>query len=841
MKDSTPAQILPRILALETERGFKDSAVTGGMDAYLSYLVAHSAHEIPAELLRHIDSISSLSRGYAGLDATARARWVAETLKILTRAERVPPPTSRDFAEETSTSDEALHSPLRSDFAGDKPGISHEQTVSPLQRPVTVMRGISTKTAGLLARLGVHTVDDLLHILPRRYIDFTRIVPVSQLHAGLDQTVVGRIERAQAIRMGQMTNTQAYLRDATGEIRVLWFNQPWLARQMSGGRDVALSGQVRWFGRSKVMESPEWEPADASGLHTGRLVPVYPLTRGLSARSMRKWVAAALEMGRPHITEYLPASTLERRRLAPLHEAIPQVHFPDDLNRAAIARRRLAFDELLALQLGLAITKRRWQTSLPGRPMTTRNEALQSFLARLPYTLTTDQEQVIEELNHDLARAIPMARLLQGDVGSGKTVVALYALLVSVTNGYQGALMAPTEVLAEQHFKTCLSLLSGQEASSSRDEGTPLEADSFRTSPVRRATLPDGTEVTLALLLGSLTARQRAYVRDAIRDGVVDIAIGTQALVQSGVEFESLGLAIVDEQHRFGVSQRGQLRQKGFNPHFLVMTATPIPRSLALAMFGDLDLSTIRMFPAGRQVIDTHIVSSGGATRVYEFIRRQVANGRQAYVVCPLIEESDNLSVAAATEEYEHLSNHVFPDLKVGLLHGGLRSDDKERIMRTFRDGGIQVLVTTTVIEVGVDVPNATVMVIQGAERFGLSQLHQLRGRVGRGEHKSYCILMTDTPSGDAVKRLKALQSTRDGFALAEKDLELRGPGDFLGTQQSGLPELRVATLTDLAVLEIARDEARRLIAEPGFEKDEQYRALRNRVEGLWRRNMEWS
>jgi len=840
MNETTPVQILRRILALETERGFEDSAVTGGMDAHLNYLVAQSAHELPAELLRHIHSILSLSRGYAGLDAAARAKWVANTLQILSGTEKATLPSQSPPGKQTSTSGEFRRGPVHSDLAIDSAGISHEQTTSPLERPVTVLRGISTKTASLLARLGVQTVDDLLHILPRRYIDFSRVVPVSQLQAGLDQTVVGRIERAQALRMGQMTNTQAYLRDATGEIRVLWFNQPWLARQMSGGRHVALSGQVRWFGRSKVMESPEWEPADASGLHTGRLVPVYPLTRGLSARSMRKWVAAALEMGRPHITEYLPASTLQRRRLAPLHEAIPQVHFPDDLNRASIARRRLAFDELLALQLGLAITKRRWQHSLPGRPMTTRNELLESFIARLPYTLTTDQERVIEELNHDLARPIPMARLLQGDVGSGKTVVALYALLVAATNGYQGALMAPTEVLAEQHFKTCLSLLRGQEASSSRDE-TPLEADSFRTSPVRRVTMPDGTEVTLALLLGSLTARQRAYVRDAICDGVVDIAIGTQALVQSGVEFESLGLAIVDEQHRFGVSQRGQLRQKGFNPHFLVMTATPIPRSLALAMFGDLDLSTIRMFPAGRQVIDTHIVSSGGASRVYEFIRRQAANGRQAYVVCPLIEESDNLSVAAATEEYEHLSNHIFPDLKVGLLHGGLRSDDKERIMRTFRDGDIHVLVTTTVIEVGVDVHNATIMVIQGADRFGLSQLHQLRGRVGRGEHKSYCILMTDTSSGDAVQRLKALQSTRDGFALAEKDLELRGPGDFLGTQQSGLPELRVATLTDLAVLEAARDEARRLVSEPGFEKDEQYRALRDRVEGLWRRNMEWS
>ena len=830
-----------KILALETDKGFTDSAVIGGLDQYLARLLKDGWNSLPADLLTHINLVVTADGGYSGWNATQRSSWVTIAISLAGTSGRTSKPsrsTSQSTVAQPHT--QSTKKPTTSASAPSPSSESAKET-GPLSRPVTSLRGISTKTAALLARLGVTTIDDLLHLLPRRYVDFTRIVPIARLQVGMDQTIVGQVQSSQPIRMGRMNNTQAFISDATGTVRALWFNQPWLAKQMPPGRHIALSGQVRWFGRGKVMESPEWEPSDSSGLHTGRLVPVYPLTRGLSARTMRKWVAAALEMTRGHLHEYLPSDILQRHQLASLGDAIQQTHFPDDAEKAARGRQRLAFDELLALQLGLVITKRRWQTTQPARPMTIHRDSLAAFVSQLPFSLTSDQRKAIDEISHDLARPVPMARLLQGDVGSGKTVVALHSLLIAAMNGLQGALMAPTEVLAEQHFKTCMALLLGPNTISNGLDSLYPQLEALRDNPIQTVPTTDGNGITFGLLLGSLTVKQRNAVRDAIRSGRVDIAIGTQALVQEEVSFDRLGLAIVDEQHRFGVSQRGQLRQKGFNPHVLVMTATPIPRSLALAVYGDLDLSAIHSIPAGRQEIETHIVPPEASNKVYPFIRKHVAEGRQAYVVCPLIEESDKLGVTAATEEYEHLSRHIFPDLNVGLLHGGLRTDEKERIMRTFRDGDIDVLVSTTVIEVGVDVPNATVMLILGADRFGLSQLHQLRGRVGRGTHKSYCLLLAETPSLEAKRRLNALKETSDGFALAEQDLALRGPGDFLGTQQSGLPELRVATLTDLSVLEIARSEAQRLVNEGDFETGEQYVALRERVAGLWQSGMEWS
>ena len=843
MSDVNRGVSFTKILGLETDKGYTNHAVIGGLDAYLARVVETEWTALSPNLLAHIQVVLSSPGGYAAWDTGRRASWVSGALALGPSGPQEHVSSHKRPTSAGTRNQRHASSPYSPSKTTSEPSRKPETThiANPLTMPVTSLRGISTKTASLLTRLGVTTVDDLLHLLPRRYIDFTRIVPIGQLQVGGEQTVVAQVQRAQVIRMGQMTNTQAYVSDGTGTVRTLWFNQPWLAKQMYPGRHIALAGQVRWFGGSKVMEGPEWEPADSTGLHTGRLVPVYPLTRGLSARSMRKWVSAALQLSEGHIVEYLPTDIIERNHLPALEAAIRQTHFPEDIESAATGRHRLAFDELLALQLGLVITKRRWQTSQPARPMTIYPGPLGSFLNELPFKLTADQRNAIAEIGHDLSRPIPMARLLQGDVGSGKTVVALYALLIAVLNGLQGALMAPTEVLAEQHFKTCMALLQGSNnTGNGLGSGSP-EMESLRDNPIRPVVTPDGRTVTLGLLLGSLTNRQRNTVREAIHSGEIDIAIGTQALVQEGVTFNQLGLAIVDEQHRFGVSQRGQLRQKGYNPHVLVMTATPIPRSLALAVYGDLDLSAIHSIPAGRQTIETHIIPPEVSNKVWPFVRKHVAEGRQAYVVCPLIEESDKLGVTAATEEYEHLSRHIYPDLKVGLLHGGLRTDEKERIMRSFRDGDIHVLVSTTVIEVGVDVPNATIMVILGADRFGLSQLHQLRGRVGRGRHKSYCLILAETPSLEGKKRLEALKSTSDGFELAEQDLELRGPGDFLGTQQSGLPELRVATLTDLSILENARAEAQRLVDEPHFETGEQYVALRQRVDGLWQSGMEWS
>ena len=436
-----------------------------------------------------------------------------------------------------------------------------------------------------------------------------------------------------------------------------------------------------------------------------------------------------------------------------------------------------------------------------------------------------------------------MSRLLQGEVGSGKTVVALAALLIAVSNGLQGALMAPTEVLAEQHYRTIELLLRDSEGP---DNGGPTPSATHPAleslhDPIRTIGGVGGRQTTLALLTGSLTAANRRRVHAQLASGDVDIVVGTQALIQREVTFKRLGLAIVDEQHRFGVLQRGGLRQKGFNPHVLVMTATPIPRSLALAVYGDLDLSVIDKLPPGRQETVTRVISSSQMDRLYRFLRSQILAGRQAYVICPLISESPKLEARAATEEYRRLREVVFPDLRLGLLHGGLAPRQKDEVMRSFRDASIDILVSTTVVEVGVDVPNATVMIILGAERFGLSQLHQLRGRVRRSSERSYCILVSDTPSRTTRERLRVVAATQDGFALARHDLELRGPGDFLGTQQTGLPELRIATLKDLSMLEAARSEALRLIADSRFDSAAEYTGVRERVTELWRDNVEWS
>ena len=713
--------------------------------------------------------------------------------------------------------------------------------------PVTALRGVSTKTAANLARLGVSTIVDFVYLLPRRYLDYTQIRRVSELEIDRDQTVTGTVVRIRVTPFGRRPGTEAYLRDESGMVRVLWFNQPWIARNLPANREIVVSGAVHLFRTEKVIESPEWEPVHSAGINTGRLVPVYPLTSGLSARQMRKWMVEALDLCAPDLEEYLPADIAARQHLMPLTDAVHEAHFPSNLERAAMARQRLTFDELLSLQLGLLMTKRYWQRSQPGVPMATDLSFLHAYTQNLPYTLTAAQQRVLGEIAHDVARPIAMSRLLQGEVGSGKTVVALAALLTAVSNGLQGALMAPTEVLAEQHYRTIELLLRGNNGGNNggtNGDTTPSAGNPALDplqNPIRTIDGVGGHRITLALLTGSLTAANRRRVHAQLASGDVDIVVGTQALIQGETTFKRLGLAIVDEQHRFGVLQRGGLRQKGFNPHVLVMTATPIPRSLALAVYGDLDLSVIDSLPPGRQETVTRVMSSSQMDHLYRFLRSQIREGRQAYVICPLINESPKLEARAATEEYQRLREVVFPDLRLGLLHGGLAPRQKDEIMRSFRDASIDILVSTTVVEVGVDVPNATVMIIRGAERFGLSQLHQLRGRVGRGLEKSYCILVSDAPSAGARERLRVVKTTQDGFDLARQDLRLRGPGDFLGTQQTGLPQLRVATLTDLSMLEAARSEALRLIDDSRFDSAAEYAALRERVAELWHDNIEWS
>ncbi|MBN1855638.1 MAG: ATP-dependent DNA helicase RecG [Dehalococcoidia bacterium] len=833
MADVDILESLHKILVLETQKGFKDTAVIGGLDAFLSGHLDQQQSWNDARIRRAIQELWRREGSYKALDAAQREHRVQTLLSMVV--------TGVESAVSGSANSPATDGHLSPDETTSQPTTppTPSRTGTELRgRPVTVLRGISTRTAESLSKLGVATLTDFLYLLPRRYLDYTQARRVGQLEIDREQTAVGSVARIRLTMFGGRRGTEAYLIDDTGSIRLVWFNQPWVAKNLASHPSIVVSGRVSYFRNQKQMESPEWEPLEKAGIHTGRLVPVYPLTRGLSSRQMRRWMTEALQLGSAELTEYLPEDILSRNHLMPLSESVHEAHFPTDMERATRARQRLTFDELLALQLGLLMTRQRWQRSQPGIPLSPDDSMLREYLANLPYHLTSPQQRALKEIMADIAQPVAMSRLLQGDVGSGKTVVALAALLMAVASGLQGALMAPTEVLAEQHYRTFESLLKHEDSPVDEplDGGTPT-----RDNPILQVNISGQRIVTLALLTGSLSATNRRRVHAGLSTGEIDIVVGTQALVQSTTEFKQLGLAVVDEQHRFGVMQRGGLRQKGFNPHVLAMTATPIPRSLALTVYGDLDLSVIDSLPPGRQEIVTSVISSRQMDRLYRFLRSQVQEGRQAYIICPLINESEKLESAAAKEQFDYLHQSVFPDLRLGLLHGALHPRDKDKVMRSFRDGAIDILVSTTVIEVGVDVPNATVMVILGAERFGLSQLHQLRGRVGRGAHKSNCVVVSDSESPDARKRLRILESTNNGFELADYDMKMRGPGDFLGTNQSGLPQLQVATLTDLSMLETARKEAQHLISDERFDTEPRYVAVRERVNRLWSSNVEWS
>jgi ATP-dependent DNA helicase RecG len=696
--------------------------------------------------------------------------------------------------------------------------------------PITTLKGVSTTLAAKFKRLGVETIRDLLYFFPHRHLDYSQRKYISQLTEGEEQTIIANVWQAQVIMPGGRRSTEAIVGDETGNVRVVWFNNPYLVKKLPTNTRVVLSGRVGLFGGQLVFESPEWELLeDKELIHTGRLVPLYPLTQGLHPRQVRKLMKEVVDQWAWQVEDFLPAELRQRCNLLELPQAIAQAHFPESEAAKDRARFGLAFDELLLLQLGVLARKRDWQESQPGHSFSVKTPVLDAFLGSLPFKLTAAQHRTLGEILADLEKPRPMSRLLQGEVGSGKTVVAAAALLVGAASGYQGAFMAPTEILAEQHFANVSQLLSrtGEQVGGE---------DNLRTCS---GLLP--RPLTLALLIGGISQARKQEVQRLIASGDIDIVIGTHALIQEGVEFPRLGLAVVDEQHRFGVTQRSALRQKGFNPHVLVMTATPIPRTLALTLYGDLDLSVIDELPPGRQVVKTKWLKPSQRDSAYAFLRRQVAEGRQAFIICPLVEESEAIEAKAAVAEYERLSEEVFPDLRLGLIHGRMSVAEKDEVMHRFRSGELNVLVSTPVVEVGIDVPNAAVMLVESADRFGLSQLHQFRGRVGRGQEQSYCMLLAENPSEIGRERLDIIGKIYDGFQLAEEDLRLRGPGEFFGTRQSGLPDLRLAKLSDVALLELARNEAIRLFEQdPGLKKPE-HSLLAKELARVWQKGGEWS
>ena len=812
------AEQLRKILQLEQQKGYQDSAVFGGLDRFLKNWAPKAIDSITnRQLLLSFHRLRLADSNYASLSPDERQQWLGKVLDFLDRAEH---PEDEEAKAGTAPT---IPRPSSRPKAGAKAAPSPD-------KPITVIRGISQSLAAKFQKLGVATVRELLYLFPNRHLDYSRRKPISQLAEGKEETIIANIWQAKVVMLGGRRSTEAIVGDESGNVRAVWFSNPYLVKQLTTNRQVVLSGRVGLFRGHHVFESPEWEILEEKELiHTGRLVPVYPLTRGLRPRQVRKLLKEAVDQWADKFRDFLPPALMERRQLLKLPQAISQAHFPDDEALKDRARVRLAFDELFILQLGVLSKKRHWRQGRPANPLSAKSSLLETFTKTLPYKLTAAQQRVLKEILADLKKREPMCRLLQGEVGSGKTVVATAALLTAAAAGHQGAFMAPTEILAEQHFANTCQLLSRAASEETVNDVT------------RRYSGILAHPITVALLTGDIKGGKKKELKRAIAAGEIDIAIGTHALIQQEISFKRLGLAVIDEQHRFGVSQRSVLRQKGANPHVLAMTATPIPRTLALTLYGDLDLSVIDELPPGRQVIKTKWLKPWQRDSAYNFLRRQIKKGRQAFIICPLIEESEAIQAKAATAEYEHLSGDVFPELKLGLLHGRMSAKDKDAVMRKFRAGELDMLVSTPVVEVGIDVPNATVMLVESADRFGLSQLHQFRGRVGRGTEQSYCMLLAETPSEIGAKRLDIIEKVRDGFALAEEDLKLRGPGEFFGTRQSGIPDLKMAKLSDVALLEMARSEATRLFEEDPELKMAEHKLLAEEVARVWPEAAEWS
>ena len=830
-------QKLHNYFKLEASRGFDNNAVVGGLDRMLGHWEAEARADGVEEDL--IQIIMLRIRDYPRLSVKSRKEMLEGLWRRIERVEKVPAidftlsdpslpeqeQISEPFVKESEAievaageedevveaeTEKAVTDGLVTEAVIDSPPpepAEEDQGAEPsqveattqedsgrrkasdpsatepvaLDAPVTVLPGIGPSHANTLSKLGLETLRDMLYYFPRRYDDYSLLKPINRLQYGEELTVIGTVQSVgvRKVRSGRAQIVEVVINDGSGAIRATWFNQTWIARRLRKGTQIAVSGRIDQYLGRLVINNPEWEYLEQQQLNTNRIVPVYPLTAKLTQRRLRRMMNQVISYWAPRVRDPLPVELKRAAELVDLSTALAQIHFPDTWDDLAAARHRLAFDEIFLLQLGVMRQKADWQERT-ARTFPVQDNWLAEQYTRLPYTLTDAQKRALSDVRQDLSAGHPMNRLLQGDVGSGKTIVAALSIGMVTKEGAQAALMAPTSILAEQHYKNLVDALAGGEH--------PL----LDKSQIR-------------LLIGATPEAEKNDIRHQLREGTVKLLIGTHALIEDPVVFNDLQLVIVDEQHRFGVRQRAALRSKGDNPHLMVMTATPIPRSLSLTVYGDLDLSVMDEMPPGRRPVGTYILTPRELERGYALIRNEVEAGRQAFVVYPLVEESDKSEAKAAVEEHAKLQKEVFPGLKLGLLHGRMKPADKENIMMRFRDGEFQVLVSTTVIEVGVDVPNASVMLIEGANRFGLAQLHQLRGRVGRGTEKSYCLLVPDTPDAVENERLQVMAETNDGFVLAERDLEQRGPGEFLGTRQSGYADLQLVKLTDVRLIEKAR------------------------------------
>ena len=797
---------LRKFFRLEHQNGYIDTAIIGGLAKMLDYWEGEARLDAIDEEI--IQAVVQRLQSYGHLAPESRAESLQGLWKRI--QERYPegetkpskPPVTKPEPvpkeQEAEPRPAPRQSPAPRGRAETAPGGKTSATPAALEADLTVLQGVGPRHAQTLGKLGLHTLGDMLYFFPRRYEDYSQLKPIKDLWYGEQVTVIGAVKsvHTRAIRGGKQQLVEAILTDSTGTMRLSWFNQPWMANRLTKDAPISVSGRVEQYLGRLVMNNPDWEPVETENLHTNRIVPIYALTEKITQKWLRNLMNQVVSHWAPRVTDHLTESIRSAASLPELGSALLNAHFPDSQDTLKSARERLAFDEIFFLQMGVLRQKRDWQ-SVTARIFDVPDEWLDARLKALPFALTDAQARALSDILVDLGSGRPMNRLLQGDVGSGKTVLAVLAAAIVTNAGAQAAVMAPTSILAEQHFRNFNQLLAGE-----------------------NGLIP---EQSIRLLVGDTPAAEKEAIRTGLADGSIKIVIGTHALLEDPVQFNELHLAVIDEQHRFGVEQRSALRSKGGTPHLLVMTATPIPRSLALTLYGDLDLSLIDEMPAGRQPVDTHVLLPIERERAYSLVRSQVKAGRQVFIVYPLIEESEKIDGRAAVDDYEVLSKEIFPELKLGLLHGRLRPDEKEQVMHKFRDGEYNILVSTTVVEVGVDVPNASVMMIEGADHFGLAQLHQLRGRVGRGLEQSYCLLLPDHEDALENERLQAMAESNNGFVLAERDLQQRGPGEFLGTRQSGYTSgLRMASLTDLALIEKARLHAQELFKQDaGLEKPE--------------------
>lgn len=672
-----------------------------------------------------------------------------------------------------------------------------------LPKSIGFVKGVGSRYAKLLQKLDIYTVEDLLFYFPRDYQNRSKFTSIRHLVPGELVTIKGEVIKNTEERPRRGLNIlKVTFSDGSDVINGVWFNQPYLKKQFQKGKTFFLSGELNeksWRFNKKEIYNPTFEEIDNNDtIHTGRVVPIYGLTNGITQKRLREIIYNALKDFSCHLPDILPRELKDKYGFLDMEKSVWGLHFPDDRKHYIYARARMAFEELFVLQL-LVLNRKKGILSKKGIHHKSYEKQINEFLQELSFDLTDAQKRVWQEIRKDMEKPAPMQRLLQGDVGAGKTIIAALALLETIANGYQGILMAPTEILAEQHYLNLREM---------------FEKTGYR----------------VCLLIGSMSQSERKDILSAISEKKVELIIGTHALFQEGIEYYKPGLIVIDEQHRFGVEQRYRMREKGENPDLLVMTATPIPRTLSLTVYGDLDLSIIDQLPPGRSPVITTWRDEQSRGKIYNFVKEKIKEGRQAYIVCPLIEPSEEVKAVSAMELFEKLTDSVFREFRIGLLHSKVSTDEKKIVMDQFRDGEVNILVSTTVVEVGVDVSNATIMIIENAERFGLAQLHQLRGRVGRGEYQSYCILIADPTTEEGRKRLSVMTETTDGFKIAEEDLLIRGPGEFFGTKQSGMPDLKVANiLKDHKLIQIAREEAE-IIIEGNDEWQEKYPLLNKKI-----------